>query len=840
MRNSSWSGFSWLALVAVLLTGPSVVRGQGYEAIVNTKPKEISLPAGASSAPLTAAAIASADLRALFDSCEAVTITPAYPSWQPADTVRVNLSGYPQRIRDRGDVWVVAFPDADRLARFLTEARQRSAVLVAGPLPRPKFCSLYPNDSTFAAGRQWGLHNSGVSIDGTTGTAGADVDAVGAWGLETGQSSIWIGIIDNGVTGLHPDLEGRFAEPYSSPTYDDASGNAGHGFLVAGVAAATGNNLIGIAGMDWTARIDSKYIGPTLGKDHGLIGDAITAAAFDRVNVMNHSYLVTSLETGDPVDDPNIASDLAEAYTKFNVVNVAAMGNGGTGVAQYPAAYQFLQMLAVGAVDNTGTWWNQSNTGSWIDVVAPGTQVWSTYPRDSMYMRVDGTSVAAPAVSGLVSLMASKWLRLHPTGDRLYSDDYEHLIKLSATAPPPGYPDRYGKGMINARRALEYLSAPHVLLRGRTGVGQFGESTGTVYFKPFGLTGSGLTDGSVYGAKRYEIRFPVSFGSAFTTTPEVWGCGFSGDGVQVGYRPDDAPSYNYGAGFCEPAGAVNQNGCTMHTYVYWVYNPATYHYLWLPAPPGEVRARWSAFQARSLPTPSASQSYYVPQAIEGTTVVDGSQAYQYFHACPNNEGGTSLPNNARIKVVVKDANDDPIQGISPADVYVLLNGGTLAQRFASNGADSVIANLRWNSLRNCPDVRVLTADRQTDEWGETEITFTGSGGTRSSTRKWGHYDSKLPVYVFNTEIQGKLSSAPGSPDYVLRIKNFDVSGGLAATIDQGEVVSTLDYNTMVGNLNKSNIITYWLDYNESGTVTTVDYNMFVAHLNHRCDLPSNP
>jgi hypothetical protein len=45
---------------------------------------------------------------------------------------------------------------------------------------------------------------------------------------------------------------------------------------------------------------------------------------------------------------------------------------------------------------------------------------------------------------------------------------------------------------------------------------------------------------------------------------------------------------------------------------------------------------------------------------------------------------------------------------------------------------------------------------------------------------------------------------------------------------------------MVANLNKSNIITYWLDFNNSNTVTTLDYNQLVAHLGHNCRIPNNP
>ena len=244
--------------------------------------------------------------------------------------------------------------------------------------------------------------------------------------------------------------------------------------------------------------------------------------------------------------------------------------------------------------------------------------------------------------------------------------------------------------------------------------------------------------------------------------------------------------------------------------------------------------------------PDTQQSFYVPQSGTVATPTEGTTATALFKACPNNDGGTSLPNNARVKVNVKDVNGNPIRGIAAADMCLLFNGGTPAQGFTGIGADSVIANSTWNQNPLCPDVRCVFADGPTDSLGVTYITFTGTDGvalgvgTRNANRKWGHYDSKIPVFVLGFEIPGKITSAVGAAAYTLRIKNFDVSGGLGATLNQGEAVGTADYNTMVANLNKSNIITYWLDYNQSNSVTTLDYNQLVAHLNHNCRTPNNP
>jgi hypothetical protein len=244
--------------------------------------------------------------------------------------------------------------------------------------------------------------------------------------------------------------------------------------------------------------------------------------------------------------------------------------------------------------------------------------------------------------------------------------------------------------------------------------------------------------------------------------------------------------------------------------------------------------------------PDTNQSFYVPQTGPVLTPTEGATAIALFHACPNNDGGTSLPNNARVKVVVRDVNGNPIAGVAAADICLLFNGGTGPQGFSGVGADSVEANSTWNQIPLCPDVRCVSADAPTDASGTTYITFAGASSAnpgvtlRDVNRKWGHYDSEIPVYVLGFKISGRLTTASANGSYVLRIKNFDVTGGTGAQLNQGETVTSIDFNAMVANLGKSNPITYWLDYNNSNTVTALDFNQLTGHLNHNCAAPNNP
>jgi hypothetical protein len=192
-------------------------------------------------------------------------------------------------------------------------------------------------------------------------------------------------------------------------------------------------------------------------------------------------------------------------------------------------------------------------------------------------------------------------------------------------------------------------------------------------------------------------------------------------------------------------------------------------------------------------------------------------------------------------VVVKDSGGQGISGIAASNICILFNGGTPAQGFSGPGADSVIADSTWNKTPLCPPVRCVQADGPTDADGMTYITFTGAGGVRDPNRKWGHYDSVLPVFVLGIQLQGRITSASTNGSYVLRIKNMDNTGGLLAIVNQGEFVSAGDFNTISTNIGVAfSAFTYWRDLDGDGEVGLSDLNIVSFHLNHDCDTPNNP
>ncbi|HET9252723.1 MAG TPA: hypothetical protein VFP58_11475 [Candidatus Eisenbacteria bacterium] len=244
--------------------------------------------------------------------------------------------------------------------------------------------------------------------------------------------------------------------------------------------------------------------------------------------------------------------------------------------------------------------------------------------------------------------------------------------------------------------------------------------------------------------------------------------------------------------------------------------------------------------------PDASTSFYVPQRGTVASPIEGTSATTVFRACPNNEGGTSLPNNARIKVVVRDSNSNGVPGIAAADIILLFNGGTPAQGFSGVGADSIISNSQFNQSPLCPDLRSIPADCDTDATGTTYITFTGSTpgqcgvGTRDPRRKWGHFDSKIPVYVLGFELLGRLTTASAPNTYVLVIKSYDHTGGLGTALNQGEAVTSADFNAIANNIGVVNALTYWRDFDSAGGIGASDFNLIATHTTHDCDSPQNP
>ena len=235
---------------------------------------------------------------------------------------------------------------------------------------------------------------------------------------------------------------------------------------------------------------------------------------------------------------------------------------------------------------------------------------------------------------------------------------------------------------------------------------------------------------------------------------------------------------------------------------------------------------------------SATLSFYVPQAGAVAAPLEGAstpKSFSFFRACPNNDGGGSLPNNARIKVVARDIAGNPIAGIAADSICALFSE-----------ADSIVAGSPCDTT--CPNVQCLAADAPTDINGVTYITFTGAlpanpgVGVRNPNRKWGHYDSKIPVRIKGVEIQGRLTTASLPNSYVLVIRNLDVVGGFPPCAPgEAESVDAADLAAFIFCLGGGPCPMFFqLDFNWDGVVNATDFNLLISHLGHNCTHPLDP
>jgi len=289
-----------------------------------------------------------------------------------------------------------------------------------------------PNDASFNL--QWNMNNTGQ----TGGTTDADVDAPEAWDLHQGSASTVLAIIDTGVQADHPDLQGRVIpgiDTYQEGSLD-SSDLHGHGSHCAGVAAATGNDGIGVAGVNWNTKILAiRCTSSGGGTTQTDTAEAVIYAVDNGADIISMSLQFSS-------NSAILSSAVAYAYDS-GVLPIAAAGNIVGSI--YPGAYD--KCMAVAATTRFDQRWSSSNQGPQVDVAAPGEGVFSCW-KLSGYNTQSGTSMATPHVSGLATLMLS----YHPS---LSPAQIESILKSTADDKgTPGYDQQFGHGRINARRAL--------------------------------------------------------------------------------------------------------------------------------------------------------------------------------------------------------------------------------------------------------------------------------------------------------------------------------------------------------------------------------------------------
>jgi len=317
-----------------------------------------------------------------------------------------------------------------------------------------------PNDPYYTY--QWHLHET---------AAGINIEP--AWDITTGEPNVIIAVLDTGVA--YEDFRGfqqapDLADTLFVPGYDYVNNDEhpddddGHGTHVTGTIAQSTNNSLGAAGIAFDCSIMPVNVLNRRGEaPYTTIADGVYFAANNGTHIIN-------LSLGGPSDSITLRDAIAYAYSQ-GVTIICAAGNEYEegNPTFYPAAYD-AYCIAIGATRYDQSRAYYSNTGSYLDLAAPGgdlrvdqngdgygdgilQQTFGNNPKDWGYWFYTGTSMAAPHVSGIAALLIS-------TGITDPNDIREALQNTARDLGPAGWDEQYGWGLVDAYAALNYYHAP--------------------------------------------------------------------------------------------------------------------------------------------------------------------------------------------------------------------------------------------------------------------------------------------------------------------------------------------------------------------------------------------
>ncbi len=272
------------------------------------------------------------------------------------------------------------------LGRLIALAMVAILLLAQG---QPAMAALTPTDPLYP--QQWGT---------------AKIEASTSWEATTGSSSVIIAIVDTGIDASHPEFAGRvLAGKNTMDGSSNVADNHGRGTHLAGIAAGTGNNGTGIAGIDWQAKIlPVKAAGSTGYGTYASLAAGIRYAA-DR----GAKVILTGITTG---GSDAIYSAVQYALSK-DVVIIAAAGDLARSTPMCPACYP--GVIVVAATDQVDGLGGTTNYGSSIGITAPGVDILSTVPTGSCslcqstgYRKMTGSTAAAAHVAGGAGLVIAE------------------------------------------------------------------------------------------------------------------------------------------------------------------------------------------------------------------------------------------------------------------------------------------------------------------------------------------------------------------------------------------------------------------------------------------------
>jgi thermitase len=254
------------------------------------------------------------------------------------------------------------------------------------------------------------------------------IEAPQAWQITRGDQSIIVAVLDTGIDKDNQELADRVVAEVNftdSPTSDDLYG---HGTHMAGTIAAIAPEC----------RLMNVKVADDMGKcEPSVVARGIIWAVDHGAKVINLSLSM--------VASPNLEEAVNYAWSQGAII-IAAAGNKGTSEPSYPAYYD--NCLAVAGTNKNNSLALLSSYGDWVDVAAPGFNIYSELPQDQ-YGYKTGTSAAGAHVSGVAALVFS--VAEDSNGNGAVNDEVRWAIENSCTSIAG---DGVGQGLVNAFQAV--------------------------------------------------------------------------------------------------------------------------------------------------------------------------------------------------------------------------------------------------------------------------------------------------------------------------------------------------------------------------------------------------
>ena len=337
-----------------------------------------------------------------------------------------------------------------------------------GPVHRKR---IDPNDPRFQEQSELGLMRLPEAWDVVKGSDGevviAVVDDGGEWRHEDLHANVWTNEDEIPGNGIDDDNNGFIDDVHGVNFHngDDADndptpspGNP-HGTWVAGAASAVTDNNVGIAGAAWNAEI--MHINSACPQEAFSICDGyqgILYAAMNGADIINASW--SGLVRND--QEVRHLEQTLDLATDMGALVVASAGNENSSndlFRKYPARSP--RVLSVGATEKaTRRRAGFSNYGRLVNVFAPGADILTTGPGNS-YDSVGGTSFSSPLTAGLAALVKTRFPGMGPDALR----EHIRLTSESIDTENPGFAGQLGRGLVNARAAVQSPSLPAVRLQ---------------------------------------------------------------------------------------------------------------------------------------------------------------------------------------------------------------------------------------------------------------------------------------------------------------------------------------------------------------------------------------